>query len=113
MKRLMLKLLAGYKRWLSPMLPPACRFTPSCSEYAAEAVLRHGTVRGTLLACWRLLRCHPLGGRGLDPVPERFGCGRALISGTGSVECALRKLLHQETEAETEAPVHAHRAHTR
>jgi uncharacterized protein len=74
MKNLVLRLLAGYKRWLSPMLPAACRFTPSCSEYAAEAVLRHGVLRGALLTCWRLLRCHPLGGRGLDPVPEHFGC---------------------------------------
>ena len=71
MKGLVLKLLAGYKRWLSPVLPAACRFTPTCSEYAAEAVLRHGVLRGTLLAFWRLLRCHPLGGRGLDPVPAR------------------------------------------
>jgi putative membrane protein insertion efficiency factor len=77
MNSIVLKLLAAYQRWLSPLLPPACRFTPSCSEYAAEAVLRHGALRGTLLASWRLLRCHPLGGRGLDPVPEEFLCGRA------------------------------------
>ena len=75
MKTLLLKLLAAYKRWISPQLPSACRFTPSCSEYAAEAVTRHGALRGTGLALWRLLRCHPLGGRGLDPVPEKFGCG--------------------------------------
>ena len=78
MKSLTLKLLAGYKRFISPLLPVACRFTPSCSEYAAEAVLRHGVLRGLLLATWRLLRCHPLGGRGLDPVPEHFGCSRTL-----------------------------------
>ena len=70
------KLLAGYKRWISPQLPSACRFVPSCSEYAAEAVVRHGALRGGLLALWRLLRCHPLGGRGLDPVPEHFCLGR-------------------------------------
>jgi putative membrane protein insertion efficiency factor len=74
MKRFLLLLLAAYKRWLSPQLPSACRFTPTCSEYAAEAVTRHGALRGTLLTVWRLLRCHPLGGRGLDPVPEHFGC---------------------------------------
>ncbi len=73
MRTLLLKLLAAYKRWLSPQLPAACRFTPSCSEYAAEAVTRHGALGGTWLALWRLLRCHPLGGRGLDPVPEEFG----------------------------------------
>jgi putative membrane protein insertion efficiency factor len=76
MSTLVLKLLEAYKRWLSPLLPSACRFTPTCSEYAAEAVVRHGALGGTLLALWRLLRCHPLGGRGLDPVPEKFGCCR-------------------------------------
>ena len=72
MRWLFLKLLGGYKRWISPQLPVACRFTPTCSEYAAEAVARHGALLGMLLALWRLLRCHPLGGRGLDPVPERI-----------------------------------------
>lgn len=79
MRRLILMLLAGYKRWLSPRLPMACRYTPSCSEYAAEAVARHGALRGGLLAAWRLLHCHPLGGRGLDMVPEHFGRRRARI----------------------------------
>lgn len=74
MKKLMLILLAVYKRYVSPQLPVACRFTPTCSEYAAEAVTRHGALCGALLALWRLLRCHPLGGRGLDPVPEHIGC---------------------------------------
>jgi uncharacterized protein len=63
MRTLILKLLVAYKRWISPQLLPACRFTPSCSDYAAEAVMRHGALGGTLLALWRLLRCHPLGGR--------------------------------------------------
>jgi putative membrane protein insertion efficiency factor len=73
MKELMLMLLAVYKRWVSPQLPAACRYIPTCSEYAAEAVTRHGALGGTVLTLWRLLRCHPLGGRGLDPVPEHFG----------------------------------------
>jgi putative membrane protein insertion efficiency factor len=77
MRTLITMLLAVYKRWLSPQLPVACRFTPTCSEYAAEAVLRHGALGGTLLALWRLLRCNPLGGRGLDPVPEHLCCRRA------------------------------------
>lgn len=79
MNRWLLALLALYKRWLSPQLPSACRFTPTCSEYAAEAIARHGAMAGTLLAIWRLLRCHPLGGRGLDLVPDevfRGGCRR-------------------------------------
>ena len=62
-------LLKGYKRFLSPLLPPACRFVPTCSEYAAEAIGKHGIVKGSALALWRLLRCHPLCRGGYDPVP--------------------------------------------
>lgn len=58
-----------YQRWISPALLPSCRFTPSCSEYAAQAVERHGLLRGTWLACRRLLRCHPFHPGGYDPVP--------------------------------------------
>ncbi len=61
-------LLQGYKRAISPMLPPACRFVPTCSEYAAEAVERYGALRGAGMALARLLRCHPLGRAGYDPV---------------------------------------------
>lgn len=61
--------LRGYKRFVSPMLPPACRFVPTCSEYAMEAVERHGALKGAMLAVWRLLRCHPLAKGGYDPVP--------------------------------------------
>ena len=60
---------AFYKKFLSPLLPPACRFTPTCSEYAREAVLRHGLSRGLALASRRLLRCHPFHAGGHDPVP--------------------------------------------
>jgi len=59
----------AYKRVVSPMLPPACRFHPTCSEYAAEAVEKHGAIRGTALAAHRLLRCHPWSAGGFDPVP--------------------------------------------
>lgn len=69
-RRLILGLIRLYRVALSPLLPPACRFVPSCSEYAAEAVRRHGAARGSWLAVRRLLRCHPLGGRGWDPVPR-------------------------------------------
>jgi len=61
--------IGGYKRHVSPLLPPACRFVPSCSEYAYEAVERYGLVRGGGLAAWRVLRCNPWGGHGYDPVP--------------------------------------------
>ena len=63
-------LLSAYKRWLSPLLPPACRFQPTCSEYAREAILRHGLPGGAWLAVRRLARCHPFHPGGFDPVPE-------------------------------------------
>ena len=59
-----------YRRTLSGALGAGCRFAPSCSEYAAEAIRRHGAVRGTALAAWRVLRCSPLTTGGWDPVPE-------------------------------------------
>ena len=69
MKTLLLLALRAYQRLLSPLLPVACRFTPTCSEYAAEAIRRHGSVRGLRLAIARLSRCRPFGGGGEDPVP--------------------------------------------
>ncbi|HWY57618.1 MAG TPA: membrane protein insertion efficiency factor YidD [Terriglobales bacterium] len=60
--------LRGYKWALSPLFLPACRYLPSCSEYAMEAVDRYGVARGSMMAMWRVLRCHPLVKGGLDPV---------------------------------------------
>lgn len=68
MTNFVLVLLRGYKWAISPMLRPACRFVPTCSEYAMEAVERHGVVRGGAMAASRLLRCHPLAKGGFDPV---------------------------------------------
>ena len=68
-QRLALALLRGYKVLLSPLFAGSCRFLPSCSEYAAEAIRSHGVCRGVWLAATRLGRCHPLGGSGVDPVP--------------------------------------------
>ena len=58
-----------YQRCISPFTPPTCRFTPTCSEYARQAIMKHGPLRGTWLALRRLLKCHPWGGSGYDPVP--------------------------------------------
>ena len=71
MKRAMLASLRFYKRRISPLLPPACKYTPTCSEYAMQAVERYGAVYGGYLAARRLLRCHPFAKGGYDPGPER------------------------------------------
>jgi uncharacterized protein len=68
--RLLLGLIAGYRRFLSPMLAPRCRFEPSCSAYAAESVSRYGAARGGWLAVRRVSRCHPFHRGGYDPVPD-------------------------------------------
>lgn len=58
-----------YRSFISPLKPPSCRFTPTCSEYAIQALRKHGPVKGLALAVWRILRCNPWGGSGYDPVP--------------------------------------------
>lgn len=68
MQGLILILLRGYKRFLSPLLPSACRFTPTCSEYMFEAVKKYGAARGVWLGTKRLFRCHPFHEGGFDPV---------------------------------------------
>ena len=73
MKSWVIKLLRGYKRLISPMLPAACRYVPSCSEYAAEAVERFGVVRGGAMATWRVLRCNPFVKGRVDPVERHCG----------------------------------------
>jgi uncharacterized protein len=73
MTRILLAMIAFYRRWLSPALhaitPGGCKYLPTCSEYAATAIAMHGLLRGCWLALGRLLRCHPLARSGLDPVP--------------------------------------------
>ena len=69
-KTIVLNLLRAYKWMLSPLLPPSCRYVPTCSEYAMEAVDRFGIIRGGLMAAWRVLRCHPFVKGGYDPVVE-------------------------------------------
>jgi len=70
MKSLAAAALKLYKGLVSPLLPASCRYVPTCSEYAAEAVACHGFLHGTALALWRLLRCNPLARGGYDPVPR-------------------------------------------
>lgn len=62
-------LLNWYQKFISPLFPPNCRFEPTCSEYARQALKKHGLFRGGLMALWRILRCHPYSRGGCDPVP--------------------------------------------
>lgn len=69
-KKAICALITGYQYLISPFLGPRCRFYPSCSAYAIEAIQRHGVFKGSYLMCRRLLRCHPFNAGGIDPVPN-------------------------------------------
>jgi len=71
-KRVLLTAISAYRRWISPAIPRRCRYEPSCSTYAVQAIARFGAIRGFLLASWRVLRCNPFSHGGFDPVPEHF-----------------------------------------
>ena len=75
MGRFFIWLISIYQRLISPLLGPSCRFHPTCSEYAKEALKSHGLVTGIWLTIKRLSKCHPLGGSGFDPVPRGVGDG--------------------------------------
>jgi putative membrane protein insertion efficiency factor len=70
MKILLIWLIKGYRFFISPLLPPACRFQPTCSMYAIQAIERFGVFRGSWMAIMRILRCHPFHPGGYDPVPD-------------------------------------------
>jgi len=70
-KRFFIACIRFYQRHISPLFPGACRYSPTCSEYAVQAIERFGAFKGTALAVWRILRCNPFGGHGYDPVPEK------------------------------------------
>ena len=78
MRSILIFLVRGYQVALSPLMGGACRFEPSCSNYMIEALQVHGAVKGALLGLWRILRCHPFGRHGYDPVPlkGRWRCER-------------------------------------
>lgn len=69
MNRILIFFIEFYRHAISPHFPPACRYTPTCSAYAVEALKKHGTLKGSWLAIKRIARCHPWGGSGYDPVP--------------------------------------------
>lgn len=72
MRRFVTGCIRFYQKYISPLKPPTCRFTPTCSNYALQAVERFGVIKGLILAFWRVLRCNPLNPGGEDPVPEKF-----------------------------------------
>ena len=76
--RVALTAIRGYKLLLWPHFRGSCRYLPGCSDYAAEALMRHGLLRGTWLAARRLSRCHPFGGHGYDPVPQNSSVERSV-----------------------------------
>ena len=84
MKSLAIRFLRGYKRLISPLLPAACRYVPTCSDYAVEAVERFGIVRGGLMAAWRVLRCNPFVKGGVDPVGSKISSHADQADGCGS-----------------------------
>ncbi|MGO9784360.1 MAG: membrane protein insertion efficiency factor YidD [Streptosporangiaceae bacterium] len=77
--------VSGYRRFLGPFLPPRCRFEPSCSAYALEALQVHGAGRGLWLAIARIARCHPFHPGGYDPVPPRDGSAKRSRNGTSTL----------------------------
>jgi putative membrane protein insertion efficiency factor len=72
MKTLMVGLIRVYQLLISPIIPPCCRYVPTCSHYTVEAILKHGAILGGLMGAARIFRCAPWGGHGPDPVPDRF-----------------------------------------
>jgi len=68
MKTVLVMLIKGYKKIISPLFPPSCRFYPTCSEYGIQAITKYGAIKGGLKAAWRILRCNPLNKGGYDPV---------------------------------------------
>ena len=82
--RVLMVLITGYRRFISPLLGPRCRFAPSCSAYALEAIREHGALRGTWLAVRRIGRCHPFNPGGFDPVPPALHGRRTRPEGVSS-----------------------------
>lgn len=72
MKKILILLIRGYQKYLSPMKSVRCPYVPTCSQYGIEAIEKHGVIKGSILAGWRILRCNPFSHGGIDPVPDEF-----------------------------------------
>ena len=90
-KQLAIALIRGYQRCLSPLLPPGCRFEPSCSHYSVEALRERGLFKGSILTGWRILRCNPFNGGGYDPVRPPAGAAGSGHERFASKTKALRR----------------------
>jgi len=86
-KQLVIWLIQGYRLFISPLFQPTCRFQPTCSQYAIEAIERFGVIQGGMLATQRILRCHPFHPGGYDPVPRKDTTASGLAIKTGSDCC--------------------------
>ena len=100
MKRVLLAAIRIYQWLLSPWIGNHCRFAPTCSEYARQAIERHGALRGGALAAWRLLRCQPWSTGGIDPVPMQFGwrCACARPAAAATEHADNRAARHHDLE---------------
>ena len=95
MKYLMILLISFYRKFISPLKPPCCRFTPTCSAYALEAFRKRGFFVGLILSTWRILRCNPFCRGGYDPVPER---GFRNPRFAGNADCSHTDINHKEKD---------------
>ncbi|MCD1023942.1 membrane protein insertion efficiency factor YidD [Enterococcus sp. SMC-9] len=98
MKKIMIGLVRGYQRFISPLFPPSCRYYPTCSSYMIQAVEKHGALKGGIMGTARILRCHPFVKGGLDYVPETF---------------SLRRNPNKPKESKTQLHHHHHHHHSR
>lgn len=90
--RALLRVVAFYRSWISPALPPSCRYTPTCSQYAATAISRFGALRGSYLAVRRIATCHPFHRGGTDEVPDAFTLRRNRVSASRLLDTPLPRL---------------------
>lgn len=91
--RILLGGIGFYRRWISPALPPSCRYYPTCSQYAATALTRFGAARGSYLAARRIATCHPFHRGGTDPVPDAFSLRRRRETGPVRLDTPLPRLM--------------------
>lgn len=82
MKTILIALVKGYQRFISPLFPPSCRYYPTCSSYTIEAIQVHGALKGSLMGITRILRCHPFVKGGIDYVPQKFSLKRNMMDET-------------------------------